>query len=113
MIDAEECDLTGGSSGGAWIGSGGSVVSVQSHEGYCAGQQRRECGHVYGPYMGAAAQGLYETLKHLAPVEPEEEKKAAPSCERKAKKKGKKRKPRGCASRKGSRKSRKSRRSRR
>jgi hypothetical protein len=51
------CDMTGGSSGGGWV-SGGAVRSVISY-GYADEPNR-----LYGPYQGAAAQSLYDSLKN-------------------------------------------------
>ncbi len=47
------CDMTGGSSGGGWISTSGSVVSVNSY-GY---KTLRNV--MFGPYQGSVAQGLY------------------------------------------------------
>jgi hypothetical protein len=47
------CDMTGGSSGGGWISSSGSVVSVNSY-GYSTLRNV-----MFGPYQGSVAQGLY------------------------------------------------------
>ncbi|MGI9020229.1 MAG: trypsin-like serine peptidase [Solirubrobacterales bacterium] len=51
------CDMTGGSSGGGWV-TDGKVASVISY-GY-----QGEPNHLYGPYQGAAAQTLYDSLKN-------------------------------------------------
>jgi hypothetical protein len=47
------CDMTGGSSGGGWISSSGSVVSVNSY-GYSTLRNV-----MFGPYQGSVAQRLY------------------------------------------------------
>lgn len=47
------CDMTGGSSGGGWIGSGGAVTSVNSY-GYGTLPDV-----MFGPYQGAVAEALY------------------------------------------------------
>jgi V8-like Glu-specific endopeptidase len=51
------CDMTGGSSGGSWVVSGGRVASVVSY-GY-AGDSK----HLYGPYQGSAAKSFYNAVK--------------------------------------------------
>jgi hypothetical protein len=51
------CDMTGGSSGGGWV-VGGAVRSVVSY-GYADEPNR-----LYGPYQGAAAKNLYDTIKN-------------------------------------------------
>ncbi len=48
-----ECDMTPGASGGAWVNSAGEVTSVTSY-GYL-----NDGSHLYGPYLGSAAEGLY------------------------------------------------------
>lgn len=49
-----ECDMTGGSSGGGWVATGGRVASVTSY-GYAG-----DIFHLYGPYQGAVARELYD-----------------------------------------------------
>jgi hypothetical protein len=51
------CDMTGGSSGGGWIGDGGNLVSNVSY-GYNGSP-----GHQYGPYLGNVAQNFYNQVK--------------------------------------------------
>ena len=51
------CDMTAGSSGGGWVTKGGKVASVISY-GYAG-----DANHLYGPYQGNAAQGLYNQVK--------------------------------------------------
>ena len=51
------CDMTGGSSGGGWI-AGGKVASVVSY-GYAG-----EPNHLYGPYQGPSALGLFNQVKN-------------------------------------------------
>jgi V8-like Glu-specific endopeptidase len=51
------CDMTGGSSGGGWVVDGSYVASVVSY-GYM-GDDR----HLYGPYLGNAAENLYDNVK--------------------------------------------------
>ena len=48
------CDMSGGSSGGGWIASDGSLISVISY-GYPT-----DINHLYGPFMGSAASDLYK-----------------------------------------------------
>ena len=47
------CDMTAGSSGGGWLTGSGLVNSVTSY------RYSGDFNHLYGPYMGAAAEGLY------------------------------------------------------
>ena len=47
------CDMTGGSSGGAWVGGDGSALGVTSY-GYDDDPE-----HLYSPYFGAAVRDLY------------------------------------------------------
>lgn len=47
------CDMTGGASGGGWVIDGGLVNSVTSY-GYLG-----DFDHLYGPYLGTAAESLY------------------------------------------------------
>jgi V8-like Glu-specific endopeptidase len=51
------CDMTGGSSGGAWVTSSGSVASVVSY-GY---SNLRNV--LFGPHLETEAQSLYETAQ--------------------------------------------------
>jgi hypothetical protein len=51
-----ECDMSGGSSGGGWVGPGGAVIGLTSY-GYTA-----DINHLYGPYFGADARDLYEQV---------------------------------------------------
>ncbi len=50
------CDMTGGSSGGGWVISGTTINSLTSY-GY-----DELPGVLFGPFLGAAAQTLYETV---------------------------------------------------
>ncbi len=50
------CDMTGGSSGGGWINSGGAVASVNSY-GYSSLKNV-----MHGPYQGTVAQSLYNAM---------------------------------------------------
>lgn len=50
------CDMTGGSSGGGWVISGGYVASVNSF-GYPSEED-----HLYGPYQGPVAKSLYSSV---------------------------------------------------
>ena len=50
------CDMTGGSSGGGWVTSGGAVGSVNSY-GY---QSLKNV--MFGPYQGSVAQSLYGSM---------------------------------------------------
>jgi hypothetical protein len=50
-----ECDMTAGSSGGSWVTGGGVVGGVTSY-GYV-----QDGNHLYGPYLGAAAERLYDS----------------------------------------------------
>jgi V8-like Glu-specific endopeptidase len=52
-----KCDMTGGSSGGSWVVSGGRVASVVSY-GYAG-----EPNNLYGPYQGSAAKSFYNAVK--------------------------------------------------
>jgi len=52
---AIECDMTGGSSGGGWVG-GGAVLSVSSYK-YATQPQL-----LYGSYQGNSAQDLYQEV---------------------------------------------------
>jgi hypothetical protein len=52
------CDMTGGSSGGGWIGPGGVLLSETSY-GYADDPFT-----LYGPYLGGAAESLYEQVSH-------------------------------------------------
>jgi hypothetical protein len=54
------CDMTGGSSGGAWVGTDGRVYSVNSH-----GHPQAETDVMDGPYQGAVAQDLYNTAADI------------------------------------------------
>ena len=51
------CDMTGGSSGGGWVTTGGDVASVVSYG--LTGEPNR----LYGPYQGQAARMLYNNVK--------------------------------------------------
>jgi Ca2+-binding RTX toxin-like protein len=46
--------MSGGSSGGGWVGADGSVIGLTSY-GYAA-----DFNHLYGPYFGSEARDLYE-----------------------------------------------------
>jgi hypothetical protein len=50
------CDMTGGSSGGGWINSGGAVASVNSYIYYSLKNV------MHGPYQGTVAQSLYNSM---------------------------------------------------
>ena len=50
------CDMTGGSSGGGWINSGGAVASVNSYIYYSLKNV------MHGPYQGTVAQSLYNAM---------------------------------------------------
>jgi hypothetical protein len=50
------CDMTGGSSGGGWINSGGAVASVNS---YIYNSLKNV---MHGPYQGTVAQSLYNSM---------------------------------------------------
>jgi hypothetical protein len=52
---AIDCDMTGGASGGGWIGPGGVLMSITSY-GYGVADPF----HLYGPYLGRAAENVYE-----------------------------------------------------
>jgi hypothetical protein len=52
------CDMTGGSSGGGWVTGSGDVASIISY-GY-----EGEPNKLYGPYQGATAKNLYDSLKN-------------------------------------------------
>ena len=56
------CDMTGGSSGGGWLGSfngtWGYVVSVNSYG------KTNESGTMYGPYMGNTAASLFNKIRY-------------------------------------------------
>ena len=49
-----DCDMSGGSSGGGWVNADGALNGLTSY-GYAG-----DFGHLYGPYFGAEAAGLYE-----------------------------------------------------
>lgn len=49
-----DCDMSGGSSGGGWVGADGNVVGLTSY-GYAA-----DFDHLYGPYFGATGRDLYD-----------------------------------------------------
>jgi Ca2+-binding RTX toxin-like protein len=49
-----DCDMTGGASGGGWVNASGAVNGLTSY-GYVG-----DFVHLYGPYFGAEALGLYE-----------------------------------------------------
>lgn len=50
------CDMTGGSSGGGWINSGGALASVNSYIYYSLKNV------MHGPYQGTVAQSLYNSM---------------------------------------------------
>lgn len=52
------CDMTGGSSGGGWVVKNRYIASVVSY-GY-----NDDSNHLYGPYFGNAAEGLYDNVTH-------------------------------------------------
>jgi V8-like Glu-specific endopeptidase len=52
------CDMTGGSSGGGWIGAGGNLASNVSY-GYNGSPN-----YQYGPYLGGVAQNFYNQVKN-------------------------------------------------
>jgi V8-like Glu-specific endopeptidase len=52
------CDMTGGSSGGGWVVKDRYIASVVSY-GY-----EGDSTHLYGPYFGNAAEGLYNGVKN-------------------------------------------------
>jgi hypothetical protein len=52
------CDMTGGASGGGWVGRGGVVLSVTSY-GY-----PNDPFTLYGPYLGSAAETMYREAAH-------------------------------------------------
>jgi hypothetical protein len=54
------CDMTGGSSGGGWLGDDGKLYSVNSY-GYL-----EEPDVMYGPYFGDIAQTLYSSSQALS-----------------------------------------------
>jgi V8-like Glu-specific endopeptidase len=55
------CDMTGGSSGGGWVGPDGRLYSVNSY-GY-----DDEPEVMYGPYFGDVAQALYTSSEAITP----------------------------------------------
>ncbi len=57
------CDMTGGSSGGGWVIAGGYVASVNS---FTYPTLPTELHHLYGPYFGAVAKGLYSSVDGTA-----------------------------------------------
>jgi V8-like Glu-specific endopeptidase len=52
------CDMTGGSSGGGWVNSHGTLLSVTS---YSRGNDRDT---LYGPYFGDAIRAFYDSVKN-------------------------------------------------
>jgi len=50
------CDMTGGSSGGGWINSGGLLASVNSYIYYSLKNV------MHGPYQGTVAESLYNSM---------------------------------------------------
>lgn len=54
------CDMTGGSSGGAWIGRKGRLVGVTSYGPFFAD-------YLYASYQGRAAKRLYDRARFVAP----------------------------------------------
>jgi hypothetical protein len=55
------CDMTGGSSGGAWVGADGLVYSVNSH-----GHPRAETDVMDGTYQGTVARSLYDSVAEIS-----------------------------------------------
>jgi hypothetical protein len=55
------CDMTGGSSGGAWVGADGRVYSVNSH-----GHPKVETDVMDGTYQGTVAQDLYNSVAEIS-----------------------------------------------
>lgn len=51
---AIECDMTGGASGGGWIGTDGSLLSVSSYK------YQTDPNTLFGSYQGDSAQSLYQ-----------------------------------------------------
>jgi V8-like Glu-specific endopeptidase len=51
------CDMTGGSSGGGWVVHNRYIASVVSYS------YQGDSNHLYGPYFGNVAQGLYRSVK--------------------------------------------------
>jgi hypothetical protein len=51
------CDMTPGSSGGGWINAGGALGSVNSY------LYRNVKNTMFGPYQGAVAQALYQSVR--------------------------------------------------
>lgn len=56
-----QCNMTGGSSGGGWVGASGSVYSVNS---YTYGSLRNV---MFGPFQGSVAQSLFGTAESTSP----------------------------------------------
>lgn len=56
-----QCNMTGGSSGGGWVGTGGSVYSVNS---YMYASLRNV---MFGPYQGSVAQSLFGVAELTSP----------------------------------------------
>ena len=55
------CDMTGGSSGGAWVGADGLVYSINSH-----GHPKAETDVMDGTYQGDIARSLYNSVAEIS-----------------------------------------------
>jgi hypothetical protein len=59
------CDMTGGSSGGAWLRKfDGNWGYINGHNDF---KPKNDTSNVYSPYYGNNAESLYNTFRHLSP----------------------------------------------